>query len=518
MKRVLAANLHDHSGARNLPSELPEGGGAQPSEVLSVEAVAGLKTRARRGIVILALRTAVVQLVVLGGEVALARLLDPKDFGVFAIVQFALSFFIFFGDAGLGGGLIQKANHPTQRELSSVFFAQVLISLAVMIVVFVGAGAARFVWPGLPEAGPWLLRALSLDLLLTALRTVPCILMERELAFGKLAVLDLVVSVTFYIAATLAAWAGLGVWALVAGILTQGIVSLVFAYALHPVRLSFVLDRELLRPILKFGIPFQLNRAVGFANGAVTPIYAGSKLGPRPLGLISWAQNTGYFPLKAVEIIGRIAFPLYSRLQGDSRLLGESFGRSVQLCAMFTSYIVALFLGMGSRVIEIVFGPKWLPALPLLHVYSGAIAIGFIAPLFAAVLESTGRPRLLLRLALFWTFVNWIIVPLTTPRWGMLGFSLGYSVHVVVGNLLIIALTSRLVPHARLFRRLWCPALSGALVYLLGRYVFADRATDALRFIGSASLLLAAHAAALLGLDRRGTLDALKIVPELERS
>ena len=87
-------------------------------------------------------------------------------------------------------------------------------------------------------------------------------------------------------------------------------------------------------------------------------------------------KNTAYFPLTLVEIVGRIAFPLYSRLQGNTRLLGESFGRSVQLCAAFTAYFVALFLGMGSQVIEVVFGLKWLAALPLLMVYSGAIAIG----------------------------------------------------------------------------------------------------------------------------------------------
>ena len=251
-------------------------------------------------------------------------------------------------------------------------------------------------------------------------------------------------------------------------------------------------------------------------NSAVTPIYAGSKLGARPLGLLTWAQNTAYFPLTLVEIVGRIAFPLYSRLQGNTRLLGESFGRSVQLCAAFTAYFVALFLGMGSQVIEVVFGLKWLAALPLLMVYSGAIAIGFLSPLVGAVLDATGRPQLVLRLALFWTGLNWIVVPLTTARWGTLGFAVGYSVHVVVGNLVIIALASRLIPHARLLRRMWSPALAGVVVYLAARFVLAAQAVDGLHFVLSAGLLLAVHAAALFLFDRRGILDALRIVPGAE--
>ena len=164
--------------AAKLPSEIPVGGAPADSGATADDAFETLKTRARRGVVILVVRTAFVQLTVFAGQIALARLLDPRDFGVYAIVQFALSFFSFFGDAGLGGGLIQKKVHPSQRELSSVFFAQVLIALGIIVVVFGAAEFSRLVWPDLPATGPWLLRALSFSLLLTALRTIPCILMD----------------------------------------------------------------------------------------------------------------------------------------------------------------------------------------------------------------------------------------------------------------------------------------------------------------------------------------------------
>lgn len=467
---------------------------------------------------ILGVRTAAVQLTVLGGQIALARLLDPGDFGVYAIVQFALSFFVLFGDAGLGAGLIQQKATPSARELSSVFWFQGLMALAVIAVVFTLAGLTPLVWKELPAVGPWLLRALSLQLMLTALRVVPCILMERELQFGKLATLDLVLSVTFYVAAVGLAWRGWGVWSLVLAVVAQGAVGLIVAYILRPFRPMAALDRHYLRGVLRFGVPFQLNHAVAFINGAVTPLYAGAKLGAHPLGLLGWAQSTAYFPLKLVEIVGRVAFPLYSRLQDDKVLLGESFGRSVQLCASFTAFFVALFFGMGERVIAIVFSEKWIPALGLLHIYSGAIAIGFLAPLVGAVLDSTGRPRLVLRLSVCWTALNWVVVPLVGARWGAVGFAFAYCTHVVLGNLVVIALTSRLIPHARLLRRLWSPALGGAVVYGLAKYVFAARVDGALEFAGAIVALVLAHAASLLILDRRGVIDACMLVPNAKVS
>ena len=49
------------------------------------------------------------------------RALSPRDFGVFAVVQFALSLLAFFGDAGIAGAMVQQAQPPTERELASVF-------------------------------------------------------------------------------------------------------------------------------------------------------------------------------------------------------------------------------------------------------------------------------------------------------------------------------------------------------------------------------------------------------------
>src|SRR5689334_19589443 len=90
---------------------------------------AALRRRARFGIVALVLRTAGLQLTVLIGEIYLRRLLSPADFGAFAIAQFVLIFFTQFGDAGLGGALIQKQVEPNQIELSSIWWLQMLLGL-----------------------------------------------------------------------------------------------------------------------------------------------------------------------------------------------------------------------------------------------------------------------------------------------------------------------------------------------------------------------------------------------------
>lgn len=494
------------------PSQSPD----PTDQQLSDDRIAKLGALARRGVSILVLRTVVVQLTVFGGQIALARLLVPADFGIFAIVQFALSFFVFFGDAGLGGALIQKKEAPTQRELSSVFFTQLMIASTVIVVVGVTSSFMRSVWPDLPESSPWLLRALSIEFLLTTLRTIPNILMERDLHFGKLAIIDLCASLTFYATAITLAATGLGVWAFVIAVLAQGSVATTLAYSFRPFRPSLVFDRELLRPILRFGVPFQMNRVVGFVNGALTPLYAGAKLGAGPLGFINWSQSTAYSPLRLVDIFGRIAFPLYSRLQEDKPILGETFGRTVHLCAAFAAFFVALFFGLGPQLIVIVFGGQWLPALPVLQVYAAAISVGFLAPLVGAVLDATGRPQVLFRMAICWTALNWLVVPLTTPRWGMMGFAVGYCVHVVVGNLALIVVADRLVPHSRVLRRLVVPAIAGGATFLVAR-LCASWVSSLWTLLPALLLLAATHVVVLLLIGKQGIKDALSLIPNIQR-
>jgi O-antigen/teichoic acid export membrane protein len=472
-----------------------------------------LQRRAKSALALLALRTVLLQLMTLGGQVVLARSLEPKDFGVYAILRFALSFFVFLGDVGLGGALVQKKEKPTDDDIANVFTLQLLLASSVVVLVWSLAGFVDNAWPDLPTSGPWLLRVLAVDLLLTALRTIPSILMERTLQFAKLAFLDIVLSFAFYATAISLAVTGHGSESLIIAVLVQGVAGAVLAFALHPFLPRLRLNREVLRPIIKFGLPFQMTQVIAFLNGAVTPIYAGAALGARSLGLINWAQDTAYFPLKAVEVVGRAAFPLYSRLQSNPRALGESFGRAVYLCAVAAAFFVALVFAMGGNIVHVIFTNKWAPALPALYVYAAAISIGFYTPIIGALLNATGRPQLLFRLSCIWVALAWIGVFIATPRWGMMGYAFGYCFHVIVGNVLMFTLTPRLVPHSRVFRRLPGPLLGGVGVYLTGKYVCASWAQTPATFVGAVLLLLAVHAAILGLIDRRKLIQSFSLLP-----
>jgi teichuronic acid exporter len=479
---------------------------------LNADEAAGLRRAARFGVMALVVRSMILQVAGFAGSVALARLLDPGDFGVFAIVQFALSFFTFFGDAGLAGSLIRQKQQPSQRELSSAFYFQLVLAVFVMGVVFLAASGVRWAWPHLPSGAAWLMRALAVDALLVAIRIVPSILLERDLAFGKLAALEVVCQLVFLGVAVALAALGYRAWSLGIAVLVQGAIGAVGSYILKPWRPSFVFDGAALKPILKFGIIYQLKNIVGFVNGAITPVFAGIKLGPHALGLVNWARETGFYPLRFVEITSRVTYPIYSRLHEDRKLFVDTLERSIGNAALVTFFFVGVFLGMGRQMAHVVYGDKWLVAVPMFYAYAAVISIGFLSPIVGAAFDASGRPGVLARLAIGWTVLNWIVVPIATYLWGMHGFAYGFIVHVVVGNVAVVIMLRRWLPDAKIWPRIrgnLAAAIGTATVGHVWLSPWADRLPT---FILALALCGLVHLALLVVVDRQAVLALWDLV------
>ena len=488
--------------------------GTGPSSRLVAEE---LQRRAKLGALALAIRTVVLQLAILGGGVALRRKLAVADFGAIAIAQVALQFLAYFGDAGFAAALVQKQDQPSQRELSSIFCLQLAVSSAIVGGVWLFAPIIVGFWPDLPHSAVWIFRALALNLLLTAARVVPTVLMERELQYTRLSILEVLLIVPYYGVALALAYAGWGVSAIVAAILAQASFGVVGAFAMRPWRPSLVIDRSALRPILRFGVVFQLKNVVGFLSGAITPVYAGRVLGQTQLGLLGWAQETAYFPLRLVEIISRISFPLYSRLQHDPARMARLVERSVQLCAMVTLCFVGLVLGLGPNIASVIYTVKWQPAVPMLYVYAFAIGFGFLTPLVAPMFDAIGKPKVNLKFSIGWTVAISVLVPLTTPRWGALGYAVGYCLPVVVGNCGVLYVLKLQIPQLRVWKRLRASIVAATTVALVGRYWLSSWATDPLRFGAAVLVTVLVFALVMALLDRSSVQDALLLLPKKSR-
>lgn len=442
----------------------------QPQPEESTPESAGIRRRARLGVVLLGARAVLQQLTILVANVYLARTLTPADYGIFAIVQFAMSLFTLFGDAGLGTALIQKHERPERRELSTIFWFQLGIAIAILTVVYASAPFVLLLWDDLPDGSVWLLRGLALGFLFTMLRAVPMLLLERSLRYGWIATLEFLGTMAFYGTAVVMASRGAGATSLVSASVAQAAALAVAANLVQPFVPALAFDRERLGKLVRFGVAFQGKHAIGFVNHAVVPLFAGARLGKTVLGHIQFAQQIGYFPSLPVGIISRVTFPLLSRLQRDRPAFVAEVERAVLFCGVPTFWFAGLVCGLGPSIVSVIYSDKWMPAVPALYVYALTFAAGFYFTILGSAVDAFGRPQLMLRLTAFATVVNWACVAVVTSVGrSPLVFALGYAVHVAVGNVALLVAFKGLLPEARPLARLWAPALSAVVVGGLAR-------------------------------------------------
>ncbi len=485
-----------------MTDQAPEPAGTAPSTPSATPDSAAIRRRARLGVVLLGARTVLQQLTILVANVYLTRTLKPADYGVFAIIQFALALFTLLGDAGLGTALIQKHAGPDRSELSTIWWFQLSLSTVIVGVTFVAAPWVLTFWPDLPEGSVWLLRGLALGLLFTMLRAVPMLLLERNLRYEWIGTLEFAGTVAFYGTAVLMASRGAGATSLVSASVIQSFALAFAANLVQPFRPSLIFDRERLRALVRFGFAFQGKNMIGFINQAVTPLFAGARLGKVVLGHVQFAQNIGYFPSLPVGIVSRVTFPLLSRLQGDRAAFASELERAVLLCGIPTFWFTGLVLGTGPAIVSVVYSDKWLPAVPALYVYTLTFAIGFYFTIIGSALDALGKPQVLLRLFIAVALINWLcVIVATSIGHSPLAFALGYCIHVLVGNVAILVALKQLLPEARPLARLGAPAAGAAVVAFAGRYALPFIHSP-LRLSAWVLIALALFAAVVLLLDR----------------
>jgi len=431
----------------------------------------GSRQRARLGIAALAVRSSVQLLLTLAAMLMLARVLTPADFGVFAIVQFAAALLALFGNVGFGPALIQQRTAPTQRAFATVWWTQIALAALVVAGLLSVSLFIRDIWSDLPPVAESLLRALAIAFVCNTLRVVPTIQLERELRFVPLAAVELVGSLAYFVIAVSVAYATHSVVAMVYAVIAQSLIACALTYAIRPWRPTLEFDGEILRSVARYGIAYQGNLLVGFANNAVAPLLLGILLGKAALGLNGFAQSIAWLPLRLVEVFGRVGFPLFSTLRDDRLQLAAEVRSNVQVCGFVTALASCLILVVGEPLIELVYGTRWNGAIPLLHIYAAAILLGFLSPIASAVFYGLGRPGLVFRLALGWTVLNWSVVWLVLTFWPSLeAYALAFSVHVVVGNVVVLVLLHRMLPHAQIARALVVPGLAALFIGMIGRH------------------------------------------------
>lgn len=475
-------------------SDQDQGEHLDPTAEITLETV---KSRAVKGVVVLTGRTFLLSTLSLVATGFLTVFLEPDQFGIFWIVSAVVNFLAYFSDIGLAAALIQKKEKINDSDLKTTFTIQQALVIALLFILFF-VGPSFSIISSLTSDGRFLLLALGVSFFLSSLKTIPSVLLERDLEFGKLVLPQVLENLVYNLTAVVLAWQGFGILSFAWAVLARGIVGLIAIYILRPWLPGFAFSRNSLKKLLSFGVPYQANTVLATLKDDGMTIILGGILGPAGVGLLGWAQKWGQAPLRFfMDHVIKVTFPAFSRMQDAKEQLKRSVDRSIFFICFLVFPSLAGLLVLAPILVQII--PryeKWVPALiPL-----GLIAVNTV---FAAVttqltnlLNSIGRVKTTFKLMVMWTVLTWALVPVLAIKYGVNGAAAAYA---LVGTSSVVAIyVARLYVKFSLANSVFRPAIaavlmSGVLVGVRGQLPVSLSSVGILIALGSFSYFLAIY-------------------------
>lgn len=346
---------------------------------------------ARRGIRLMITRQAALQIITFMGGVVLARVLDPAQFGLYAIATFLVGAFALLGEFGLAPSFIQRREAITELDLRVGFTLQQVFTTAIVAALLLSAPWLASLYPKAPPDTVWLVRAVAFNLYLTSWRSMSALQLERALRYDRLARIEVVETLSYQAIAVGLALAGLGVWSFVWASVARGVLGALLVFLAAPWNVRVAFDRRVAARILTYGLPFQLQSLTNAVGGWITPLFVGSFIGPQAVGYLTWASSNGKKPLVLVDSVMRVAFPHFARIQADPREVERTVVRYLTYLLLPAGLWFVLLFGAGSDVVTLVYTRKWSPAAPALTLYAATLPLDVIAWISATALNAVGH-------------------------------------------------------------------------------------------------------------------------------
>jgi O-antigen/teichoic acid export membrane protein len=432
--------------------------------------IAQIKQRSIKGIFALTSRTFVIQIVGFLANFLLTIFLSPAIFGVFFLVSAAIAFLSYFSDIGLAAALIQKKESITEEDLKTTFtIQQILVLTVVVIALLLSQYIGNFYHLG--SDGVFLFQALAISFFLSSLKTIPSIIMERNLNFEKLVIPQIVETFFFSTIAVVLAYKGFGVSSFTYAVLARGLSGLIVIYLISPWRVRLGFSKASASKLLSFGIPFQLNSFLALIKDDLFIVYLGKVLPIAQLGYIGFAQKWAFAPLRLImDNVIRITFPSFSRLQDEKEVLKKAIEKSI---------FAASFMIFPSLVGLVILSPyfvhlipkyiKWEPAILSLAFFAINAALSSVSTPLTNALNAIGKIKISLYLMVFWTVATWVLTPLFIVFLGFNGVAIA-SAFISCSVVLVVYLVKKYIDF-ELIKSIITPLLAsvimGVLVYFL---------------------------------------------------
>lgn len=373
------------------------------------------------------------QVVTLIVSIVLARILAPEDYGQIALITVFTTIMQVFVDSGLGTALIQKKD-ADDLDFSSVFYFNFVVCLILYAVMFVSAPLiAGFYNDG--SLTP-IIRVISLTIVISGVKGIQQSYVSRNMLFKRFFYATLGGTIFSAFLGIALAYAGFGVWAIVAQQLSNTIIDTLILWLTVKWRPKKMFSWNRLKGLLSYGWKLLLSALLDTGYNNIRSLVIGKMYSSADLAYYDQGKK---FPNVIVTNINTsidsVLLPTMSNAQDNPEHVKSMTRRSIKT----STYIMApMMMGLAfcaEPIVRLVLTDKWLPCVPFLRIFCITYMFYPIHTANLNAIKAMGRSDYFLKLEIAKKVVGMILL-LSTMWFGVM--AMAYS-------LLVSSMTSMII-------------------------------------------------------------------------
>lgn len=334
---------------------------------------------------------AATRLISVGATLALARLLEPDDFGVVALALVVVTTVMAVSQLGLGGAIVLVEQEPATLPAALTLLVAGGVAGAALVLATAHPIALLFDVPRLEPV----LRAFSLMPVISGITTFFEAVLQRELRFRARFITQLIQAVMFACIAIVLAAVGAGVWSLVIGYLSAAAAYAAALAQRAPYRVRPGLAVGELRRSLRPAGGFMAQRVLDHVQNSIGTGAAGYVLGAGAAGQYSMTYRLADLPYQALtDPMATATFPALGRKHRGREPIVDLSMEFLSIVAFFALPAGLLLSATAGPLVETILGTKWEPAGTALAVLGIWSAVAQVEAALGWIMVSTGRAGL----------------------------------------------------------------------------------------------------------------------------
>lgn len=425
-------------------------------------------------------------------SIALARLLSPEIFGLWAICMMVIRGLEVLTQTGFGAALIHRQG-SFEEARGTAFTLSAIRGVALACATLALAPAAASFYDN--DALLPLIAVLAAAFVFTGFQNINSVLYQKQLDFRLLVYLEQAQLVFNFVFVLALAYILRSIWALVIGHVIATLVSTWLSYLIVPGKPRFELNRKIAWELFHYGKYITGLSVVIFITTEIDNAVIGKILGMEALGFYVLAYTLANLPTTHLsKILSKVLFPAYSQLQDNIPALSEAFCRAVQVVSLVTVPIAFLFMVLSEELITILYGERWRPASAVLAILSVFGTLRAISSLSGYLYNAIGRPNIPFQFNLAKLVIIAIAIVPATIQFGIVGAAAAVTVPLSLQYGVTMAVASRMLRVSSW--RLFAPTLkyaiasaliAGAVLYIKGIWTEVTVVSVGAMVLGSGS-------------------------------